>query len=115
MIHKINVVMEYNEGGYLLYANNYIGAFTRGRTQEEAISKFSVEVKQYMKWISEGKEAYEDDFVTIIMQEKKSDLQISDADSDVILETEEKSFDKEEYEGIKQLVIKKSTKTFYMA
>lgn len=106
MTRKINVVMEYNKDGYLLYANNYCGAFTRGKTQDEAIRKFAVEIRQYMKWITGGKEYLEDVYKPIIVQEKESTLQICDADSDVIFETEKMPLDKDEYENLKQLVIK---------
>ena len=110
MTKKINVVMEYNKDGYLLYANNYCGAFTRGKSKDEAISKFAVEIKQYMKWVTDGKEDLED-YEPLIVQEKKSALQICDADSDVIFDTEKMPLEKDEYESLKQLVIK-SAKDF---
>lgn len=66
MAKQIRVVMEYNKEGYLLYAENYCGAFTRGKTKELAISKFSNEISQYKSWITDGKEELEEDYEVII-------------------------------------------------
>lgn len=106
MARQIRVVMEYNKDGYLLYAENYCGAFTRGKTKEEAISKFPGEIRQYMNWITGGKEDLEENYEVIIVQEKESDLQICDADSDVIFETEKCQLGKQEFENLKELAIK---------
>lgn len=35
-----NIVVEYNDKGYLMYAESFPGAYTRGREREEALSKF---------------------------------------------------------------------------
>ncbi|WP_234124018.1 hypothetical protein [Clostridium hydrogenum] len=106
MSKQIRVVMEYNKDGYLLYAENYCGAFTRGKTKQEAVSKFPDEIRQYVKWITDGKEDLEADYEIIIVQEKESQLQICDADSDVIFETEKLPIGKEEFENLKKLAIK---------
>lgn len=111
MVKQIRVVMEYNKDGYLLYAENYCGAFTRGKTKEAAISKFPNEIRQYKKWITGGKEELEEDYEVIIVQKKESNLQVCDADSDVIFETEKYQLEKEEYEYLKELAIK-SAKDF---
>lgn len=111
MAKQIRVVVEYNKDGYLLYADNYCGAFTRGKTKEEAISKLPYEIKQYIKWTTEGKEDLEDEYEITIVQEKESELQICDADSEVIFETEKCPIGKEEFEDLKMLVIK-SAKDF---
>lgn len=111
MARQIRAVMEYNKDGYLLYAENYCGAFTRGKTKEEAISKFPGEIRQYMNWITGGKEDLEENYEVIIVQEKESDLQICDADSDVIFETEKCQLEKAEFENLKELAIK-SAKDF---
>lgn len=111
MRKQINVVMEYNEDGFLLYASNYCGAFTRGKSKEEAIGKFENEIKQYMRWKTGCKVNPEEKYETIIEQEKVSALHICDADSDIIFETEKAPLRMDEYESLKQLVIK-SAKDF---
>jgi len=111
MAKQIRVVMEYNKDGYLLYAENYCGAFTRGKTKEAAVSKFPNEIRQYRHWIAGEKKELEENYEVIIVQKKESNLQICDADSDVIFETEKYQLEKEEYEYLKKLAIK-SAKDF---
>ncbi|MGN6714658.1 hypothetical protein [Anaerocolumna jejuensis] len=111
MAEQIRVVMEYNQDGFLLYAENYCGAFTRGKSKEEAMSKFEIEIKQYLKWRTESKANLEEKYEPFLVQEKVSDLNICDADSDIIFETEKVPLTREEYENLKQLVIK-SAKDF---
>ncbi len=38
-IHLINAVIEYNDNGFLVYADNYCGAYTRGNTEVEALGQ----------------------------------------------------------------------------
>ena len=66
---KIRCVWEHNGDDSILYADNFVGAYTRGEWKGEAVT---------------------DSLETIIVQEKASVLMISDADSDVLFE-EEKS------------------------
>lgn len=37
----VECIIEYNENGYLIYAENYPGAYARGSTKEEALKKNS--------------------------------------------------------------------------
>jgi hypothetical protein len=104
-IIRNNIVVEYNDNGYLLYSESYPGAYTRGREREEALSKFPNEIKRYCKWA--GIEYLETDIVeSIIVQVEKSKLEINEADSDVLFFSEKAPFSKEEYETIKTRVIK---------
>lgn len=48
---EIKAIDEYNENGHLIYSENYIGSFVRGKTREEALEKFKLEIIQYAKWI----------------------------------------------------------------
>ncbi len=47
---KIEAVCEYNENGYLIYAVNYVGAYVRGATENEALAKFGGEIRSYLRW-----------------------------------------------------------------
>ena len=40
----IRAIIEYNEEGYMIFAENFTGAFSRGKTREEALSKLIGEV-----------------------------------------------------------------------
>ena len=102
-------VWEHNGDDTLLYSADYMGAFTRGENLEVAIQKMQDEITSYLMWQDEP---FVEDFKVEVIQEKKSDLQISDADSDVIFEDEEKPLSKEEYLALKDLVLK-SAEDFY--
>lgn len=100
---KIKCVWEHNGNDSLLYAGNYVGAFTRGESKETAIKKMPLEIKSYLKWKGDsGVDAQEVE----IVQEKSSDLEISDADSDVLFDEEKKILTMPEYLQLKNLALK---------
>ena len=100
---KIYCVWEHNQNDSLIYFNNLIGAYVRGETKENALSKVKNEVKAYLRWIGEPMPKQ---FETEIVQEKESDLNICDADSDVIFESETGKMDENEYIKFKNLALK---------
>ncbi len=104
----VNCVWEHNGNDTLLYAVDYVGAYTRGESLEVAIAKMPMEISSYLKWL--GEEATYN-FETEIVGEKASDLNIKDADSDVIFESEKARLTAEEYEKLKSLALK-SAKDF---
>lgn len=106
---KINCVWEHNGNDSILYADNYAGAFTRGASLEEAIQKMPEEIRRFRLWRNETP-LY--DYDIEIMQEKESELQIRDADSDVLFLSEEKPLRVEEYQYLKALALK-SAVDFY--
>ena len=102
---KIEAVCEYNDLGYLIYAANYPGAFVRGTTENEALAKFPGEMRSYLRWcgaLTADAEAPEVE----IMQRKLSELQICDADSDVLFNLERLPMTQAEYEAQKLLTLK---------
>ena len=104
----INCVWEHNCSDTLLYAVDYIGAYTRGESLEIAKAKMPMEIISYLKWLGYDKI---DDIEIIIAQEKDSDLTIKDADSDVLFESEKVPLTADEYEKLKALTLK-SAKDF---
>lgn len=102
---KIRAVVEYNADGYLMFAENFVGAFTRGRTREESLKKFSAEIRSYLFWLGREGEFSEPCEVEIV-QEKRSDLQICDADTDVLFEAELPPLKRDEYKALKALALK---------
>ena len=92
---KIRCVWEHNGNDTLLYAVDFVGAYTRGESLEKAVAKMPEEIQLYAKWA--GVEALCDIEVEIA-QEKVSSLQIADADSDVIFDDEAAPLSAEEYE-----------------
>ena len=105
----IDCVWEHNGDDSILYASNYVGAFTRGASKEEAILKMPDEIRRFQLW--RGEKPF-DDYDIEIIQEKESQLQIKDADSDVLFSTEERPLTSEEYQYLKSLALK-SAKDFY--
>ena len=106
---KVNCVWEHNGDDSILYASNFVGAFSRGASKEEAVLKMPEEIRRFQLWRDETPP---DDYDIVIVQEKKSDLQIRDADSDVLFATEKEPLSAEEYQYLKSLAMK-SAGDFY--
>ena len=104
----INCVWEHNGNDTLLYAVDFVGAYTRGESLEIAKAKMPQEIVSYCNWL--GMEA-EGKAEIVIVGEKRSELTIRDADSDVLFESEQPPLTTEEYETLKTLALK-SAKDF---
>ncbi len=107
---KIECVWEHNGNDSILYSCNLIGAFTRGTTKEEAIGKMPLEIASYTKWM-DGSVLLPLISDVEVVQEKASDLNIRDADSDVLFDTEKMALPANEYRRLKALALK-SAKDF---
>ena len=104
----IYCVWEHNGNDTLLYAVDYIGAYTRGESIEIAKAKMPDEIASYFRWLGED---VSDSIEVVIAGEKASDLAIKDADSDVLFESEKVPLTADEYEKLKALALK-SAKDF---
>ena len=104
---KISCVLEHNGPDSLLYAVELPGAFARGASAEEALGKMEGECRAWCRWA--GMEA--SDFRIEIVQVQDSALNIRDADSDVIFESEKGTLTWDEYLNLKSLAMK-SAKDF---
>lgn len=102
---KINAICEYNQDGYLIFADNYPGAFVRGNTENEALAKFGGEVRSYLRWSGVENPPLDAPEIEVI-QRKQSALQINDADSDILFESEKRPLTEAEYQQMKVLVLK---------
>lgn len=106
---KIQCVWEHNGNDTLLYSCSFPGAYTRGPSKEEALSKMADEIRSFCEWsgvtLTEKAEAE-------IIQEKASELRISDADSDVLFDTEREPLTLEEYQELKALALKSAEDFF---
>ena len=99
----IYCVWEHNGNDTLLYAVDYIGAYTRGESLEIAKAKMPDEIASYFRWLGED---VSDSMEVVIAGEKASDLAIKDADSDVLFESEKVPLTADEYEKLKALALK---------
>lgn len=99
----VRCIWEHNGQDTLLHAENFAGAYTRGATLEEALSKMPKEVNAYLKWLDKP----ELSAIEIkIVQEKASTLNICDADSDVIFDSEKTPIALNDYLYLKGLCLK---------
>ena len=96
-------VWEHNGNDTLLWSAVHIGVCTRGKTLDEAKIKTQKEITAYCAWMGEP---ICGDIEALVCEEKVSDLQISDADSDVIFESEKAPLTKDEYFCLKALAMK---------
>ncbi len=103
---KVNCIWEHNGNDSLVYVENYVGAFARGENVHVALQKMKKEIQSYSDWLGEKLVG---DIEAIIIQEKESELEIKDADSDVIFISEEESLTMEEYIELKKLALKSAT------
>ena len=108
MSKTIKCVWEHNGNDTLLYAVDYVGAYTRGESLDVAKAKMPKEITSYLEWCGENAS---NNFEITITREKSSDLNIKDADSDVLFESEKAPLTLDEYEKLKSLALK-SAKDF---
>ena len=105
---KIPCFWEHNRGDTLLYAVDLPGAYARGESLSAAIAKMPAEIKSYLAWKGDP---VPDLIEIVIAEEKKSELDIRDADSDAIFDSEKAPLTREEYEVLKALALR-SAKDF---
>ena len=102
-------VWEHNGDDTLLYSVDCPGAYARGNNLESALVKMKPEIESYSLWRCQN--CVQNTEIEIV-QEKSSSLRISDADSDVLFDSETDALTWDEYEQLKTLVLK-SAKDFY--
>ena len=99
----IECVWEHNGDDTLLYAVNLPGAYTRGETKAIALQKMVAEARDYLAWAGETEQ---EDISARIVQESACDLQIRDADSDVLFDAEKAPLTMGEYIQLKELALR---------
>lgn len=104
----VSCVWEHNGEDTLLYADAFPGAFTRGSSLKEAVRKMPGEIRAYLRWRGES---VPDDLEVEICQKACCDLQIRDADSDVLFDSEKAPLSLEEYIFLRDLTLR-SAKDF---
>ena len=99
---RIQCVWEHNGNDSLLYACNVPGAYARGESLEAALAKMPGEIAAFLRW--KGGKAPEALEIAVI-QEKSSALEIRDADSDVLFESEKGPLTRAQYDALKALAL----------
>ena len=82
---KISCVWEHNGQDTLLYAVDFPGAYSRGENLSSALEKMPQEIVSYFRWL--GMES-SDTVELEVLQDQPCDLQVRDADSDVLFDSE---------------------------
>lgn len=103
---KVNCIWEHNGNDSLVYVENYVGAFARGENVRVVLQKMKKEIQSYSDWLGEKTVG---DIEAVIIQEKESELEIKDADSDVIFLSEEDPLTMEEYVELRDLALKSAS------
>lgn len=93
---------EHNGNDTLLWSIRFPGAFTRGPSLKEAMAKMPGEIESYCLWAGIPFSSMEID----IKEEKSSELDIKDADTDCIFQSEQKPLTKEAYHSLRDLALK---------
>lgn len=100
---EIRCVWEHNGEDTLLYGADFPGAFTRGARLQTALDKMPGEVRSYLRWAGLPDLGQ---MVPVVVQEKATELQVRDADSDVLFDTERGTLEPEEYGRLKALALR---------
>ncbi len=100
---KISCVWEHNGDDTLLHAIGFPGAFSRGENLQSAMEKMICEIQSYFAWL---KLDIPENFELEIVQNQPCDLQVCDADSDVLFVAERQPLSREEYQVLKELALK---------
>lgn len=106
---KIECVWEHNGNDTLLYAANLPGVYARGSSLEIAMKKLLPDVRSYLSWTGEPTPG---NITVEIVQDAVCDLNIADADSDVLFHSERIPLTFDEYMALKGLALK-SAKDFF--
>jgi hypothetical protein len=96
----VSVALETNGKGYIGYIAELPGAFIRGRTEEEALSKVDREVKSFQKWLGIEQKW---DYDTIVIQRHQSCLMVEDADNEILLDVDKEIMRKKEFKNLTDL------------
>ena len=96
-------IWEHNLNDTLLFSAEHVGAFARGENLNVAMGKLESEIISYCKWTDLPVPLA---VKPLVIQEKASDLKISDADSDVLFDGEKAPLTTDEYQSLKNLALK---------
>ena len=102
-VMALSCVWEHNGDDTLMYVSELPGAYTRGANLEEAMDKMEGEVMSYLKWAGKP---LPDSVNVKIVQDATCGLNVYDADSDVLFDSEREPLTMAEYETLKALAMR---------
>lgn len=98
---NVSVALETNGKGFIGFIVELPGAFVRGRTEDEALSKVGKEITAYMRWLGVKEKA---SYGCRVVQRHRSKLMVEDADNELILEEDKCAMKEEEFQKLRNLV-----------
>lgn len=101
-MNEILCVWEHNGDNSMLWADNLPGVATRGTSLSEAISKMPAECASFCDWAGLA----HSNFQIRVTSEYTTKLDVCDADSDVIFDSEKCAISPADYEKLKALALK---------
>lgn len=100
---ELSCIWEHNRDDSLLYCADFPGAFSRGRSLEEALIKLPCDVRAYCRWAGIP---FNGELTPQVVFEKASALAVRDADSDVLFPQERLYLTDQEYQRLKSLALR---------
>jgi hypothetical protein len=98
---RISVALETNGKGFIGFIVQLPGAYVRGKTEEEALSKVGSEVQSYSKWLGVGPPVR---YEVLVSQRHTCALTVEDADSEILLEEDKSPTNDHEFMELHDLV-----------
>lgn len=99
--NKLSVAFETNGKGFIGFVVELPGAFVRGKTEGEALSKINIEVNSYLRWLGYSKTH---NFEFQVIQRHLSNLMVEDADNEILLDADREYLDEKEFKELLNLV-----------
>lgn len=99
----MRAALEYSDRGCLLWSLDCPGAFARGASREEAAAKLPADVEAFCRWAGW---AVPDGAVEVTEEKYQPEMQVEDADSDILFSSEKRPLTEEEYARLKELVLR---------
>ena len=91
----------------LIQFDDFPGSYVRGRSKEEALEKAPAEIASYLQWYDNS--ILEEPLFFSESRNYEADLQVCDADSDVLLDCDRKPLTQMEYQSLKALTLHSAT------
>jgi hypothetical protein len=106
--YTLSIALETNGRGFHGFIIELPGAFVRGRTEQETLSKTQKEATSYSKWLESPAPTQ---IVARIVQRHQCELAVEDGDCEILLHADQDPLDQMEFALLRDLV-KHSGQTF---
>jgi len=95
---RISVALETNGRSFIGFIVQLPGAYVRGKTEEETLSKVDSEVRSYAKWLAVEAPV---DYDVSVSQRHYCTLMVEDADSEILLDEDKSPMNGHEFEELR--------------